>query len=406
VLVEVYFEKTYLGGDWTLAAQLEGKPDQDGLSYYDLSSILEAQCKAWRAEPQVPAFGTDAPAQADNLRRYYVRTTEEYGNPVAAIDWTYDQVRYIVDGGLSQELWAEYYSGLSTGFFGGLDETNSLLTWMPDGKEIGADAPEYLAWYNHTGAETSVILEVVMYDIDTGVADTALYAYTDTPATAGEFETLLFPIGPDILALIPGISFASDKYKYKVRVVDSTSDWEGGSPEYLSPARTYFIDPAYYESKRFVQYLNAFGCPEVWRCTGVVDQKVKIDRQAATRTLQPGYDAMATDRFQYARTFDQSLVYRTGYLSRGQADVLQELLLAGEIYDVSVGGYIPLQITSEDFEVSSTRSDLLSYQFNAAARLNMRNYSKRAITEAVSGAWSEVAGAYWFDTFLIPWTQP
>jgi len=406
VLMEVYFEKNYLAGDYVLAAQIEGYPDQNGYSYYDISSILEAQCRAYRSEPFVPTFGTSTPEVSDNLRRYYVRITEEYGAPPEAQEWQYDDLRYVVDGGISQELYGEYYTSLSVGWFAEVDVNTSFLTWMPDGKEISLDQPEWLAWYNYTGGDKSTVLQIVRYDVDTGAAATPEYVDFGGAPTAKNYETMLFPICPDILSGDWSIVFADTDYKFTVRVVDAESDYAGGSPEYLSPARTYYLDRTYYESKRWIQYRSGFGCPEVWRCTGDLDTRLRVDRQIAVRPLQPQYSTFATDQYQYARVFNQEFVYRTGYLRRSDAAVLQEMLITGEVYDVSSAGYIPLQLLSETFDVTSSRRDLHSYQFNARPRLDMRNYSKKKLMALVSGSWEEPDGALWFDAFLISWDLP
>jgi len=406
VRLEVFFEKTYLGGDYVLAAQLEGAPGTDGYTRFDISQILEAQCRAWRPEPFVPTFGTDAAAIADNLRRYYVRYTEEYGTPAEMQPWEYDGLKYCVDGGLSQELFGEYYgAALSAGYFSDLDETDCVFSWMPDGKSISLDAPEYHAWHNHTTGTASVVLQVVAYSVDTGSAATPEYVYADF--SARRYETVLFPVAPDILTAAGVTAFDGDTYKFDVRVVDAESDYAGGDPVYLGPKRTYYIDRTYYESKRYVQYLNSFGCPEVWRCTGELDKKLKVDRSTAVRGLQPGYNSFATDQHQYARAFNQELVYRTGYLRRGEAEVLQEMLLCGELYDVSTDGYIPLQILTESFAVTSTYENRHAYQFNVRPRLDMRNYSKKKLIAAAdANAWQEVGPQAWFDTFLISWDLP
>ena len=87
VLLEVYFEDSYRAGDYRLAAQMDGTPEAGtGYVYFDISSVLSAECRAARSEPLVPVWSTDAPALADNLRRYYFRYTEEYGTPPAAQD--------------------------------------------------------------------------------------------------------------------------------------------------------------------------------------------------------------------------------------------------------------------------------------------------------------------------------
>lgn len=399
VLLEVFFEKTYLAGNYERVAQLEGWPSPpNGWLYFDISNILEAQCRATRVEPLVPEFGTDVPTKADNLRRYYIRYTEEYGTPVAAQEWQYSDVKYAMDGGVSQALHAEsgYY-----GYPGTIDDTTSLLTWMPDGRTLGESQPEYLAWHNYTGATQQVVLQRIQYDVADGAAiGTTLYLYGGDTVDVLPYETLLIPVGPDMMTL------DDEAYKYTVRVVDATSDWEGGSPEFFSPLRRYYVDRQYTESQRYVQYLNGFGVPECWRCTGEWSKKLAVSRSAAEKVLAPGYNVLASDNFQYARDFELQLTYRTGYLRKGEAEVLQEMLIAGEVYDVGEDGYIPLRITSNSFAVTSTRENLHSYTIEVRPRLSMRNFSKKVLTGPASDAWQEVNNDSWFDAVTVAWNLP
>ena len=92
-------------------------------------------------------------------------------------------------------------------------------------------------------------------------------------------------------------------------------------------------------------------------------------------------------------------------MSAAEADTLQEMLIAGEVYDVSAEGYIPLQITTNEFQVYETRGTLRAYQFTAAPRLDFKNYSKKQLSAAASDAWQEPDDSYWFSAILTPWEE-
>lgn len=398
VVLELMAEKTYGAGDFRMVGQLEGLPDQDGYLWFDLSSILQVEARGTRTEPLVPAWDTAEPVICDNLRRYYVRYTEEYGDPVTVQPWQYTSIARVMDGGVSQRTFA------LSDVLAGLSASDCFLTWMPDGRRIGQNDPEYLPWYNHTGATKQVVLQVIAYDVDTGTAGSTQYAYTSDPIDVADGQTLLIPVRPSTLEDDLGAAFASDRYKLVVRVVESGT--EGGTPTYLSPSRTYYIDREYYESSRWLQYINGFGCPEQWRCTGTYSHSLNVTRRVATRALLPGADEFATDSYQYGADADPVFVYRTGFMRKGEAEVLQELLAAGEVYDVSADGYIPLRLTGDQFRITETRQALHSYSLEAVARLTMRNYSKVRVLAGDSNAWQEPGGASWFDTALVAWELP
>lgn len=388
VFFEVFFEETYRVGDYVQAAQLQGVPDADGYIYFDISSILAARCRSNRSEPLVPVWSTSAPLLADNIRRYYIRYTEEYGEPPVATDWTYSGgTKLAIDGGIAQQIFAD------GDWLGALDATDALLTWMPDARRLAVDQPEYLPWYNHFG-DGDYYIEMQWYSIVDNAESTAVNFYDGTPLTVLETEVALFPVSPTLM----GLNTEPTAYKYRVRVTNGIAE--------MSQWRYYYIDRDYYESKRYLQYLNGFGTPECVRCTGDWGKKLKVDRQVGSTVLQPGYNSFASERTQYARTWENELVYRTGFLTQGEADALQEMLLAGEVYDVSTDGYIPLLLVSESFSVSETRQTLRSYQFSALSRIDSVNYSKKKLTSASSGAWLDPDSNPWLDPAMVAWETP
>lgn len=391
VKIEVFFENTYRAGDYALAAQLEGVPQAGtGYVYFDLSSVLTAECRAARAEPLVPQFGTDEPFLADNFRRYYFRYTEEYGVPVEVQDWAYAGTKIALDGGVSQARFAE------GDFLGAMDDEDALLTWMPDGKKVGLEQPEYLAWYNHTGGTQTVYLRVVWYSIEDGTFQAVTDYFTPGLSVRAD-EVAVFPVWPALF----GLDSEPTAYKYTVQVYRTVV-----VADPVSQARTYYIDREYYESERYLMYLNSFGCPETWRCTGQWGKRLRVERQIASAPLLPGYNELASDRFQFGRLWDNELTYRTGFLTKDEAEVLQELLIAGDVYDVSEEGYIPLQITSNDFKVTETRQELHAYEFTAQPRLDMKNYSKKKLSSLLSDSWLDEFGQPWFDAFTVAWEVP
>lgn len=392
VKLEVYFESTYRAGDYAVAAQLDGIPEAEtGFVYFDLSSVISAECRAARSEPLVPQFGTDTPFVADNFRRYYFRYTEEYGAPVVVQEWGYGGDLIAYDAGVSQARFAE------GDFLAALDEDDALLTWMPDGKKVAMAQPEYLTWYNHTGATVTVHLRVVWYDITDGSASAATDYFNSPGLSVRAGEAAVFPVWPELF----GLDSEPNAYKYTVQVGQTVIGFDDESQE-----RTYYIDREYYESERYLMYLNSFGAPETCRCTGEWGKRLRVDRFTAEKPLLPGYNELASDRFQYGRLWDNELTYRTGFLTKDEAEVLQELLIAGEVYDVSADGYIPLQITSESFRVTETRQELHSYEFIAQPRLDMKNYSKKKLSSLLSDAWLDEFGQPWFDAFTVAWEVP
>lgn len=393
VRAEVFFESHYKSGDFRKVAELESSLDATGLHYFDISGIIEREARHAQAKPPVPTWGTNTPALADNLRRYYVRYTEIYGSPEAYQSWAYSSTLRCVNGGLDQRLHAQ------GDWLAARDATNCILTWMPDGRRLADDTPEFLAWFNWDSATVTVVLEMKWRHRNSGDWSSPTYFFDASPVAVAPGETLLLPITPDLL----GLSAETEAYKFSVRVVDAESGWNEGSGVYLSPARTYFLDRDYHREKRTIQYLNGFGCPETVRCIGERSKRLTIVRELAESILPPAYSVNDSDRRQHQAEGENEITYRTGFLDKIEADVLQELLLENEVYDVSAVGYLPLQITANAFDVTDTFRALHSYAFTAVPRLKMRNYSFQSEIPPLSGSWEAPDGSAWLDNNSQPW---
>lgn len=403
VLLEVFAFAGYDDGPGERVAQLQGHPDPDGVVWFDLSSVLAGFVRDSRAEPLCPAYGTPLPVRADNIRRYYYRATEEYGDPPVVQPWVYGTVRRVMDAGVSQSIFAE------GDYLGGITSDTSLLTWQADGQRVKPGDELWLPWYNYTGADKSLVLERTLWSATTGLALNTAYMPLDETippvavARCKAGQVIQFPLRD---ALDASAYDDGAVHKVTVRVVDGDSDWDTGSPVALSGSRTYYLDWAYHESERLVQWINSFGTVETLRCTGDFTKQFKTERQVARRNLAPGADVYATDTFQFGRSYRPTFTYRTGYIRRADAETLQEMLLAGDIYDVSAGGYVPLRVLTDSWRVTETQEDLHAYEFEAALRLDLVNFSKRPATTDGGEVWQEPSGAAWLDALALPWELP
>jgi hypothetical protein len=395
VLLQVFFERTYKAGDYDLIAQLEGRPDEIGTLRFDLSSILSNACRDARKEPIVPVWDTDAPIRADNTRRYFVRYAEEYGNPVQIEQWFYSTQRLVIDGGVA-------HGAISPAeFLASRDADNALLTWMPSGRSIDPACRECITWYNWDATPHTIVLERIFYNVETGLDEEPDYMH-DVPAkvVVQPNESLIIPVQPILMGYNPVFPW----YKMVVRVTDATSAWSSGAAVYLSEPRTYFLDHDYYRSRRYLSYLNSFGAPEILPCTGEYAQRLQASRSVAIRPLVPGANDIAVDSFAYGREATQTLTYRTGFLQRGVAEVMQEAFMEAHLYDVSPDGYIPLRLTGTDFDISDSERDLHSFILTVSLRLSMQNYSKSPVSALATAAnWQDQDGSDWFDAITQPW---
>lgn len=395
VLVDIFVENTYDQGDYERVAILKGVPDADSNLHFNIEEVLDKhifRLIALDSGLPIPRFTDNEVVKADVTRRYFFRYTE-YSDDLAEPVVATSDIKLALCGGIAANLWAEY------DFFTSIGIDNSLLTWYPDGKNVSTEQPEWLSWYNYTGEAKTIVLQLIRYTATETLPN--LYAFDILEKVeAQDKEILLIPCGYEQL----GIDDEDEVLKYTVRVVDADSDWEGGNPEYLSQARTFYVDIFYYEEKRYVQYLNGFCLPETLRCVGNFSSDLEVQRETTTRLLTEDYSSAFRELKQAAHDYDNIFTYRSGYLSKHEVDALQELLLYNHAWEVYEEGYIPLLIRSDRFALFTTRQYLHSVAFEAVPALRRRQYSNVTIpmTEEQAG-WRTAADSFWKTTFGSPW---
>jgi hypothetical protein len=396
VFVDVFFEKTKDSGVFELAGGFEGRPDPLGYCFFDFSSVLDAACRESMPTLPIPEYDLATPQPAGNLRRYYLRYTESFGAPEAAEDWTNLPIASVINGGISQALFAQ------GGFLSGKNSSNAFLTWQPDGHTVLPNQPEWLPFFNFYPATISVYIERKWYkNTDLTLGGTAnIFASPLYSVKPG--ETLLMPVNPAAM----GIDAEATAYKYTIQLKLAAAYGPSAIGTAVSEIRTYYIDRLHYRTQRTLQYLSGLGCPETIVCKGAATKNLKLERQTSARVLQPGYSQFATDERQHAGSGQFEFIYRTGFVTASLANVLFDLLVGTDLWDVKSDGYLPLMFLDQNYEVSDSDKTLRSFTLKARPRLAMRNFSTQQITAPASDYWQEPDGSNWLDENLIPWGLP
>ncbi len=353
ILLDIFFESVYLSGSFASLVSLDLYIDAASEAVVDLSSILHAALEEALPELLIPGFDVTVPMKADIVRRFYCSYRESYEG--ASEDWTDTANRLVLCGGISQALFA------AGDFFGALDSLNSLLSWYPLTKTVSGDQPEWIGWFNYTGAAQSVTLRIEEFSADSNVPTVrTLEAALSVEAN----KVALLPAGPAQLGI------ADTTLKYVVRVVN-----ELDSAEFLSQKRSYYVDRLTYRSLRYVVYLNSFCLPETLRCVGVFEKELEVERKQRQAVLAGGYASTTPEISQYDQSFSNRFTYRSGYLSKGEVEALQELLILGKVYEVNAAGVLPLNILDKKYRVLNTGEILSSIQFTATRAQGLLNYS-------------------------------
>ena len=372
VKVDVFFQSNSPSGIWKEVARLEETPDAESLININLEDILDAEMTQSFEVPDVPPIFSNEPYIANNLRRFYVRFSEHYGEPVEEQYSERSEIKHCICGGVDQERFAEQE------FFSLLDNDNSILTWYPDGKTVSTAQPEYLSWFNSTGKDQRIALRLTTYDQLLTASES--YIFDEETVTVEKNQTIVIPVGFEQL----GLSNENIR-KYSVQVVTRPAtgiDSDGNETPInnedrvdLSQTRKYYVDCNYHECLRYILYFDAFCLPNILRLTGQTKKQLRVDRGESTRILQLNYQANSRQKFQYQMSWENPLTYRTGYHSKAEVDALQQLLIYNDAYEILENSYRPIHITDKQYHITECLQFLHALEFKAVRALKAKNYS-------------------------------
>lgn len=362
VFVDVFFEETYESGEFHRLAQLELPIDSAGAAQIDLSELITAAMDDSLPDVPVSVVTGSQIRIADNLRNYYFRYREDYDG--VSPSWTVSDTKKAMAGGVTQEIFA------TMDFLGTRSGANSLLTWYPSGKSIGPDQPEWISWYNYNESNKSILIEVKAWTADS-VTPTVSYHHSIVDPVVGMWETAMIPVGPDLLSL------ADDVKKYTVQVIDYADYSGSGTITPLSETRSFYIDRLPHREVRYLLYENGFRLPEILRCVGNSNDQLTIDRQERSHVLPAGYTRRAPEISQYKEDYTNRHTFRTGYIGRTEVDALQELLIYNRAFEIETGGYVPLHLEGNRYQVYNTSEFLNGVEFVAIRKLRDKIYSRR-----------------------------
>jgi hypothetical protein len=146
-------------------------------------------------------------------------------------------------------------------------------------------------------------------------------------------------VSPETVAGIAGIESsriaAYYVYKNKNSIIEFTMN------KYLRPEKTFV-------------FYNSFGAQETFTCTGDRNSEWKWTRE---------YGQINRRRHLIGREMGLTDSIHTGYLTREQVAVVEDMLNARRIAVIDECGRQPASITEEKFEVTSRRDELIDVEF-------------------------------------------
>lgn len=397
VSLEIYLELTYRSNNWIrIIKNIHRSPVAASMYYFNVAEVLHSAMLEVMNDLPVPQFNDIFDYPANNQRRFYLKFGERYGSPVAQQPWEVTSIAKVWRGGDSLESTFDYFQLLTL-------ET-SFLTYYKKRKVV-PNQPEWITWYNWTDTPHTVCLRVRQYDAHNNLLSTSYFgAYSFTTVTEPT-DCVMLPCG---MAQV-GVSSVSGTpvARYTVQVINRelyVSSGPAQTVSILSPIQTFDVLDLYAEDMRFLQYYNSFGAIETLRCSGKWTVDFAIERNSSVSFTESAPYGISS---QTDENFERILTYRTGFLDKQEARVLEELLITGHAWDVSVNYVFGLELVSNKFQLYETWRDLNAYELQFKLRKVERNYKNDDdIRNGIGGWYNAAQNGFWTDTNGDFWAVP
>lgn len=357
-------------------------PDASGIIALELSEPLHA----YLTTLQSTSFPTLSQAFAlDTLYNITLSYREEYGAPPTPQGDEGSAQYAMIYGGVDYRI----SEAAANGYFANISAVEPWASWWPHKRLVTRAMPNWLGVHN-VGGSPELQMEIQCFDED-GV----LVNFTQPPVFASVAMPVpsinkigVFPIGPDQLAL------PDEVVSYRVRFKGSTS-------QVYSSWRTYIIDRVPKRIDRYLVCINVWGVPETIRATGRRTKQYSFSPLVVARPT-PSTRSVRGTRAQVEHNQSATYVYRTGYLTAREVDVVAGLMGIGRFWELEGDEalqLVPLGLNNLGAQTDAANSYTLELEFERA--LPARNYSPRRddIAQDISPYWLEPDG-------VTPWETP
>ncbi|WP_201979392.1 SprB repeat-containing protein [Hymenobacter rubidus] len=320
-LCEVWVEKVYLSGDFTLVGGvLEQPADRDGRTEFQVQALLDTFL-----QHHVPPVGATGVLRADPLfRRFYLKHAESFGDtPVRAATTVLVQ-NYVVLGGLN------FYESRSRTFFTTYQPAvKPFLTWEPPVKSVLADQPEFLYYLvSESPAGFRFQLRVQYTD---GTNEVLNLGGVDTVRL---HEVYCRPVGYQALGLA---SLAGPKQVLWWETWVTTPD----EATVLSETRRFVLDTRVFPHRRYLLFATSLGGMATYAALGEALTEGEVTGDEGARTLTPYSDPLLGDTAVQTRQLRPVVKLASGPRTRAQMQAAQDLLLSRRVLLLDQGRWVP-----------------------------------------------------------------
>jgi hypothetical protein len=199
------------------------------------------------------------------------------------------------------------------------------------GKFVCPGQKEYLSFYG----SGNITLDIVCI----GVSQDSFATFNYANLSANPSILCRIDVSPEAVAARAGIDplqvVCYEVHKDNRAVAKFTMN------KFLQPQKTFIFQ-------------NSFGASETFTCTGDEEKERKWTRE---------YGQITRRQHLISRRLETINTIQSGYLTRGQTEILEDLLNAQQIALIDAYGWHPVTIVEESFKVVSRKDELINVEF-------------------------------------------
>lgn len=349
IFFQVY---VYNGSAPELIYETYQDPNDQEACTFNIQEVLDAY-----VDYDFPSLSLAAIQKCSNVsRKYFVRYAESLDGDIQKVTSTSDY--YVLLGGLTKQDFAD-----NDFYLDHLLVNKNFLTWHDTQKIVQKEQKEYLYFFQYD-AFTSLNLRVMFtYTDNTTGTFTVL-----TLGVATQYDTIRMPAGYDQLSLD---SFATKEVKkYKVWLTNSAGTT-------VSEEREYIIETECRMDERYFIFGNSQGGVDTLRTYGDHVSSIDIDYELSEKILPSGYALEDGEIVKTAIAYGDKFEVSTGYLiSREYKEYLKELLITGNVFEITDGKLMPVVIETKKDELFKQSDNLYRLRFEYNYGYINNSYSK------------------------------
>lgn len=312
-------------GETDTRAELELLP-VNAVVNFNLQSLLGA----YNRFNLPPSNGVNAYDNSSQVIEFTATFAEAYGDSLTVQRLHPQALRYALYGGFDlKDALSLTANDVSLNFL-----THRLVATLIAGQ------PYFLSFINNSNTTLNAAVKYTLYYTDNTSEVRTLYNQSIAPR-----ELYTFPVGDTI------ILNAADAVK---EVDYATVQLTSISPNITTLPITLRYAKIAARAQVYLAYQNGYGVPEVWGLRGTVTKVHRVSQD--TVEIQTEEDApLEVPRF---TAIENKQVYgftlRTGYVPADEREYIAELLSSEQVYMISKGRYVPVQLAREEHVISDT----------------------------------------------------